>query len=169
MSGHLGVKKPKEKTLQRFYWYALKEDITVYIQKCDVCATDKKSAKTPRAPLGHLPAGAPGDCVAIDYLGPFPITDNGNKYKLLLTDHFTKNVEIILVPDMTAEFCANKLLNEHIARYGCPLSQQSDQGRTYESKIIKHMCRMLEIRNTRTSPRNPKGNGQSERFSRTEE
>ena len=61
MSGHLGVKKTKEKTLQRFYWYALKEDITVYIQKCDVCAAVKKPAKTPRAPLGHLPAGAPGD------------------------------------------------------------------------------------------------------------
>ena len=68
---------------------------------------------------------------------------------------------------MTAEVCATKILNEYVARWGCPLSIHSDQGRTYESKIFKELCRMLEIRKTRTSVRNPKGNGQSERFNIT--
>ena len=121
---------------------------------------DKKPIKAPRAPLGRLPAGAPGDCVATDFLGPLPVTRRGNRFILLLTDHFTKYVEIIPVPDMTAEVCANKILNEFISRWGCPLSIHSDQGRTYESEIFRQLCRMLEIRKTRTSPRNPKGNGQ---------
>ena len=167
LSGHLGCKKTKEKIRQRFYWFAMKEDIRIYIQKCDICAMDKKPNKAPRAPLGHLPAGAPGDCVATDFLGPLPVTRRGNRFILLLTDHFTKYVEIIPVPDMTAEVCANKILNEFISRWGCPLSIHSDQGRTYESEIFRQLCRMLEIRKTRTSPRNPKGNGQSERFNRT--
>ncbi|MEW8545559.1 MAG: reverse transcriptase domain-containing protein [Candidatus Thiodiazotropha sp.] len=167
LSGHLGTKKTKEKVLQRFYWYALKEDIKIHIQKCDICAADKKPTKIPRAPLGCLPAGAPGDCVATDYLGPLPLTDRGNRYILLLTDHFSKYVEILPVPDMTAEVCASKILNEFISRWGCPLSIHSDQGRTYESEIFKQLCRMLEIRKTRTSARNPRANGQSERFNRT--
>ena len=50
---------------------------------------------------------------------------------------------------------------------GCPLSIHSDQGRTYESRIFKELCRMLEIRKTRTSMRNPRGNGQVEHFNRT--
>ena len=167
LSGHLGCKKTKEKILQCFYWYALKEDVRLYIQKCDTCAADKKPNKVPRAPLGNLPAGAPGDCVATDYLGPLPLTDRGNRYILLLTDHFTKYVEILPIPDMTAEVCASKILNEFISQWGCPLSIHSDQGRTYESEVFRQLCRMLEIRKTRTSPRNPRGNGQSERFNRT--
>ena len=121
----------------------------------------------PRAALGSLPAGAPGDCLATDYLEPFPVTAQGNRYILLLTDHFSKFVEIIPVPDMTAEVYASRILNEYISRWGCPLSIHSDQGRTYESKVFKELCRMLEIRKKRTSVRNPKGNSQSERFNRT--
>ena len=167
LAGHLGHKKTKQKTLQRYYWYNLKEDVNLHIHKCDVCEADKKPNKVPRAAPGSLPAGAPGDCLATDYLGPFPVTAQGNRYILLLTDHFSKFVEIIPVPDMTAEVCASKILNEYISRWGCPLSIHSDQGRTYESKVFKELCRMLEIRKTRTSVRNPKGNGQSERFNRT--
>ena len=167
LSGHLGCKKTKAKIIQRFYWYSLRDDIKLHIQKCDVCAADKKPTKVLKAPLGQFNAGAPGDCVATDYLGPLPVTGRGNRYILLLTDHFTKYVEIIPVPDMTAEICAQKILNEFISRWGCPLSVHSDQGRTYESQVFKQLCRMLEIRKTRTSPRHPQGNGQSERFNRT--
>ena len=70
LSGHLGSKKTKQKTLQRYYWYALKEDVNLHILKYDVCQADKKQTKIPRASLGTLPAGAPGDCLATDYLGP---------------------------------------------------------------------------------------------------
>ena len=40
LSGHLGCKKTKQKTLQRFYWYGLKDDIGLYVKKCDTCAID---------------------------------------------------------------------------------------------------------------------------------
>ena len=76
-------------------------------------------------------------------------------------------MEIIAVPDMMAEVCASSVLNEFISRWGCPLTMHSDQGRTYESKVFKELCRMLEICKSRTSVRNQRGNGQSERFNRT--
>ena len=117
--------------------------------------------------MGSLQVGAPGDCVLTDYLGPLPVTDRGNRYILLFIDHFTKNVEVIPVADMTAEVCADKLLNEVISRWRCPLQIHSDQGRTYESQVFKELCRMLEVRKSRTSVRNPRGNGQAKRFNRT--
>ena len=139
----------------------------MHICKCDTCQADKKSIKIQRASLGSLAAGAPGDCLATDYLGFFPVTPRGNRYILLMTDHFLKYLEIIPVPNMASEVCASKILNEYIARWGCPLSIHSDQGRTYESQSFKELCRMLEIRKTIKSVRNPTGNGQFERFNRT--
>ena len=50
LAGHLGSKKTKEKTLQRFYWFALKEDINLHIRKCDICAADKKPVQKHQAP-----------------------------------------------------------------------------------------------------------------------
>ena len=167
ISGHMGCKKTKQKILQRYYWYGLKDDVGLYIQRCDICAADKKPLRPSRAPMGSLQVGAPGDCIATDYLGPLPVTERGNRYILLFTDHFSKNVEIIPVSDMSTEVCAVRLLNDVISRWGCPLAIHSDQGRTYESKVFKELCRMLEIRKTRTSVRNPRGNGQAERFNRT--
>ena len=33
--------------------------------------------------------------------------------------------------------------------------------------MFKELCRLLEVKKTRTSPRNPRGNGQTERYNRT--
>ena len=45
-------------------------------------------------------------------------------------------MEIIAVPDQTTTTCANVMLNEVIARFGCPLSLHSDQGRTMKAKSL---------------------------------
>ena len=44
VSCHLGRKKTKEKILQMFYWYFLKDNVVLHIQKCDTCAADKRPA-----------------------------------------------------------------------------------------------------------------------------
>jgi transposase InsO family protein len=167
LSGHLGKKKTREKTLQRFYWYGMREDVNNWVSRCDVCGAVKPLPKKARAPLGEMHVGAPMDRLATDVLGPFPETERGNKYILVVTDHFTKWMEIFAIPDQTAVTCAEIILNEVIARYGCPYDIHSDQGRNYESEIFAELCRLLEIRKTRTSPGNPKCNGQAERFNRT--
>jgi transposase InsO family protein len=117
--------------------------------------------------MGHLSTGAPLDRVATDVLGPLPLTPRGNRYILLVTDHFSKWVEIFPIPNQTAATIAEKILEEVIGRLGCPLTIHSDQGSNYESAIIKELCQLLEIKKTRTSPKNPRCNGLAERFNRT--
>ena len=127
----------------------------------------KPLPKHAKAPLGNMLVGAPLDCLSTDILGPLPETTKGNRFILVVSDHFTKWVEIFPVPNFTAKTCADKILNEVIARFGCPYDLHSDQGRNYESDIFKELCRLLEISKTRTSPGHPKGNGQTERFNKT--
>ena len=167
VSGHLGRKKTLEKLLQRFFWYGVSDDVYSWILRCDICAATKRPHKTPRAPLGKMQVGAPFDRLSTDYLGPLPLTPRSNRYILVATCAFTKWVEIIPVPDLSAKTCANRLLNEVISRFGSPLTLHSDLGRTYESSVMSELCKLLEIKKTRTSVRNPRGNGQVERFNRS--
>jgi len=50
LSGHLGGKKTREKLLQRYYWFGVREDIHLWIQQCDNCAANKTPCKNPKAP-----------------------------------------------------------------------------------------------------------------------
>lgn len=133
ISGHFGRKKTKGKTLQLFYWFEIREDIDIWITKCDQCERKKMSSRKSKAPMGAIRTGVPFACLATDILGPLPITERQNRYILVVTDKFTKLVEIIPITDITAKTTAEKLLNEVISRYDCPLSIHSDQGRNYES------------------------------------
>ena len=167
LSGHLGRKKTKGKILQRFYWFGVRDDVDIWIRQCDLCGANKLPSKTPKAPLGDMRVGAPLDRFATDILGPFPATERGNRYILVVTDYFSNWVEIFPIQDQTAMTCARVILNEVICRYGCPLDIHSDQGRNYTSEIFSELCNLLEIRKTRTSPRHPQCNGKVERFNRT--
>ena len=167
LSGHLGHKKTREKITQRFYWYGIRDDVYNYVQGCDSCSSIKGPVKKPKAPLGEMPTGAPLDRLATDILGPFPESSRGNRYVLVVTDHFTRWVEIFAVPDQTATTCAEKILDDVIARFGCPYDLHSDQGRNYVSQVFADLCKWLEIRKTKSSPYNPRCNGQPERFNKT--
>ena len=167
LSGHLAKRKTLEKTRQRFYWFGMADDINLWVLKCDVCNQNKTPQRTPKAPLGDMRVGAPLDRICADHFGPLPLTARGNRFVLVVTDHFSRWVELFPVPDQSAQTCARVMLNEVISRYGCPLAIHSDQGRCYESNIFKELCKMLEVRKSRTSVRNPRCNGQAERFNKT--
>ena len=166
-AGHLGQHKTMEKLLQHFYWFKVREDVKVWVSRCEVCQSVKVPTKGAKAPLGRMIVGGIMDRLCTDLMGPLPLTPRGNKHVLVVTDSFSKWTEIFAVPDETAETCARVILNEVISRFGCPLSIHSDQGRCYESHIFKELCTLLEVRKTRTTPRNPKCNGQTERFNKT--
>jgi hypothetical protein len=167
MAGHLGEKKTRNKIQQQFYWFDLRADVTIYIKQCDTCAMIKGPVKKPKAPLGNMTTGAPWDRLSVDIMGPLPESSRGNKYIMVVTDYFTKWVEIFAIPDQQAETCADILLNEVFARYGCPYDLHSDQGRNFVGLVFSDLCKSLGIRKTRTSPYHPSGNGQVERFNKT--
>ena len=167
LGGHLGQKKTSAKVKQRFYWFEQHEDVNNWVAACDVCSAMKPPTRHPRAPMGVMTVGAIMDRLSTDILGPFPTTERGNTYILVVSDHFSKWVEIFPVADQTATTTARVILNEVIARFGCPYSILSDQGRNFESQLFADLCSLLEIRKTRTTLRNPQCNGQTERFNRT--
>ena len=137
MGGHFGCRKMYEKVKIKYYWYEMKNDVNSWVLSCDQCASDKTPHKRSKAPLGSLGVGATLVTLSTDVLGLLPVTPRNNRCILVVTDHFTKWVEIFAVPDQTAVTTANVILNEVIARYGSPQSEHSDLGSIHESQIFK--------------------------------
>ena len=53
--------------------------------------------------------------IAIDLMGPFPESENGNKYLLVVVDSFSKWMEAYPVPNIEARTIAEKLVLEFIS------------------------------------------------------
>ena len=167
LSGHLGVKKTLSRIRHNYYWHQMKETVRNYVRACNVCGARKRPNKSPRAPLKNYQQGAPLDRIAIDILGPFPESDAGNKYVLVVGDTFTKWIEAYPIPDQCSKTVADKIVHEFIARFGTPFEIHSDQGRNFESALFTEMCNALKLHKTRTSSYHPQSNGFIERFNQT--
>ena len=166
VGGHLGVTKTLEKIRVRYYWPGCKSDIRRWCSQCNTCA-QVKAGPNYQARMQSMRAVAPLDIVALDVLGELPETDNGNKYILVVSDYFTKWVEAYPMPNQTAQTTADIFVREFVTRLGCPRQLHSDQGRNFESTLCQEMCKILDIRKTRTTPYHSRGDGLVERFNRT--
>ncbi|KAL6466836.1 hypothetical protein MHYP_G00246400 [Metynnis hypsauchen] len=166
-AGHFGVTKTLKRLRQRFYWPGCRADVELFVHCCDVCAAKKGPSRAPRAPLHPYQCGGPMERVAVDVLGPFPVTDSGNRFVLVAMDYFTKWPEAYAVPDQGAVTTADVLVREFFCRFGVPEELHSDQGRNFESEVMAGVCRILGIHKTRTTPLHPQSDGLVERFNRT--
>ena len=139
----------------------------LFIKSCDRCQQYKTDGKKRRAALKDFRAGIPMERVCVDIVGPFPVSSNGNKYGLVVTDCFTKYVEIYPLPNQEAVTVAQVLTKEFFSKYGVPTYLHTDQGTQFESVVFQETCRLLGIQKTRTTPFHPQSDGQSERNIKT--
>ena len=107
------------------------------------------------------------DRVSTDIMGPFPVSERGCRYILVVQDQFSKWEEAYPIRDQSAETVARVLVHEFFSRSGVPLELHSDQGSNYGSELFKEVCKLLEIYKTRTTPYHPSRNGMVERFNHT--
>ena len=70
-------------------------------------------------------------------------------------DYFTKWMEAFPIPNQVAETVASILVTQYVCRYGVSLILHSDQGRNFESAVVKEMCELLGIKKTHTTPYHP--------------
>jgi len=89
-AGHLGVTRTLDRIRERFYWPGMRESVESHIRECSACAQGKDAPNTNKAPLRSIEVGEPFSFWAMDFMGPFPETAQGNRHTLVVMDHFTK-------------------------------------------------------------------------------
>ncbi|KAL6458845.1 hypothetical protein MHYP_G00323170 [Metynnis hypsauchen] len=161
VGGHFGVDRTLARIRTRYYWYQMREDVTLWCHTCTSCAAKARPSKKPQAPMGTVRVGAPMERIAIDLMGPMNETERHNRYILVAQDYFTKWVEAYPLPNDQAVTVAEVLMAEWVCRYRVPQTLHSDQGPNFESDVFRRMCELLGIEKTRTTPFRPQSDGQS--------
>ena len=87
---HSGIMRTLRRLRLSWYWPGMTSDIRRSIKTCEICQAAKYGGLRNRLPQGHLWVGRPWQKVAVDLVGPLPLTPQNNKWILVYTDHFTR-------------------------------------------------------------------------------
>ena len=166
-AGHLGRDRTLANVKRHVYWPGMADDVARWCRQCDMCARRKPGPGRAKLPMQHVNVGMPLERVAIDILGPLPMSHDGYEYIMVVEDYYTKYAEAYSLVDHTAQTVGDKLLTEFICRFGVPLTIHTDQGREFESRLFQHLCEALGADKTRTTPYHPQSDGMVERQNRT--
>ncbi|CAK1599594.1 unnamed protein product [Parnassius mnemosyne] len=115
--GHLGIKRTLLKIQERFYWVHCRDDFEDWCRKCTSCANLKRPQTRSRGALKLYNVGSPWERIALDVAGPFPESESGNKYFMVVVDYFTKWPEIFAIPNQKDSTVADKLVYEVFCRF----------------------------------------------------
>ena len=138
-------------------------DTENWIKNCKRCIHRKTT--TQKAPLTNIRTSFPLELVCMDYL---TLEKSGSyQYILVITDHFTRLAQAIPTRNMSARTTAQAFFDNFVTYYGIPFKIHSDQGGSFEGKIIKELCDITGISKSRTTPYHPMGNGMTEKYNRT--
>ena len=167
VTGHLGRTRTIRRCQERFYWPEFRRDLTFRVATCPRCLERKPPPHPHRAAMGHVPVGMAMERVAIDVMGPLPLTPRKNRFVVVMVDYFTKWAEAIPTANQEAATVAKVLVETMVCRFGAPGNLHSDQGRNFQSRLFKEVTQLLEMKQTWTCAFNPKSDGMVERCNRT--
>ncbi len=163
--GHSGINATLSKISLHYTWNGMKQDVVKFVKSCDRCQRYDK-IKTEAPDLKAIKTTEPLQLVGMDLIGPLPTTQEGFKYVLTFTDHFTKFVEFF--PLKTKEASGiSACIQTFVWRWGAPERLLSDQGREFVAKVNADLCKKLGIARSVTSAYHPRTNGLDEHTNQT--
>ena len=68
----------------------MRQYIQDYVSGCDICEERKNPSRKKRSHMKIFLSGEPFEKIAVDIAGPFPKSEHGYAYILVLMDYFSK-------------------------------------------------------------------------------
>ena len=139
--GHQGVDRTLDLLRERVYWPTMTQDANLWVESCRRCQVAKGDYNTPKPKFGHLITHNPLDLVCLDFTKVDP-SKGGKENVLVMTDAFTKFSVAVTTNNQQALTVAKALVDRWFHVYGIPARIHSDQGRSFDNKIIDALCEM---------------------------
>ncbi|KAL0164259.1 hypothetical protein M9458_040012, partial [Cirrhinus mrigala] len=166
MAGHLGAQNTAQRVRDRFHWPGLEAEVKRFCQACPMCQRTSPR-KPPPSPLIPLPIiGVPFERIGMDIVGPLPRSGRGHEHILVILDYATRYPEAVPLRQATAKAIARELFLL-FTRVGLPSEILTDQGTPFMSRLMADLCRLLKVKQVRTSVYHPQTDGLVERFNQT--
>ena len=108
--------------------------------------------------LCPITVGGPFELVGMDLLGPFPTSKEGNKNIIVATDYLTRWAECQAIPSGTSVDVARFFYENILCRYGAPSRILTDQGKCFESAMVREICTLTSTTMSQTSAYHPATN-----------
>jgi transposase InsO family protein len=87
-------------------------------------------------------ATRPFETLGLDFMGPIlPHSPLGNNHILVITDYFTKWVEVIPLRTTSALVTAKALMDRVILYHGPPKTVVTDRGPNFTSELFSSLCK----------------------------
>ncbi len=166
MAGHLGVQNTIQRICDRFHWPGLEGEVKRFCQACPTCQRTLPRTPPP-SPLIPLPIiEVPFERIGMDLVGPLPKSARGHEHILVIVDYATRYPEAIPLRKATSKAIAQELFLL-CSRVGIPSEILTDQGTPFMSRLMADLCRLLQVRQTKTTVYHPQTDGLVERFNQT--
>ena len=165
LAGHVGIERCYDKMKERYYWKGMLNDIKEYVRSCDKC--QRRGKPQEKNELHCIKVKEPFYQIGLDFVGPLPATEKGNKYIIVAVDYFTKYPEAKAVKEATAKEVSTFIYEEIICRHGCVEKILTDRGSHFNNKMIQELMEKFKIKHNFSTPYHPKTNGLVERFNKT--
>ena len=160
--GHYQAASTYDKIKNDFIWKNMIEDIINTVKECLTCQRHQKVK-----PINHsaqaLAVSGIFDRIGIDLVFGLPVTEEGYKGILVITEYLTKFPCAYPIKSKQAEEIAEKLW-EFISYFGPPKVILSDQGTEFNNSVVNGIVNWVGAEHRITSAYNPRTNGLTERF-----
>jgi hypothetical protein len=94
---------------------------------------------------------SPNKRLHIDLYGTLKTSAAGNHYVVVMTEAFTKYVELAAIPNKTEDQVAKVLFERWFCRFSVPTVTVSDQGKEFCNELVNRLCASGDLDKRRTS------------------
>jgi hypothetical protein len=140
--GHFGVHKTHSLLEPTYFWSGMFAQVRKEVLSCTVCDRVKANFEVKDPTLKPLPIMGMFYEWGVDLCKmPFKSV-SGNRYVVVMIEHFSKWIELVPIPETTSHHTAAALRGV-LCRYGAPAEVLTDEGEEFQGEFAELLAKLL--------------------------